>query len=125
VLFHGQIQEKAQRLEGARDPAARDLVRLEAEDRLPLEANVPGVGLVDARHEVEQRRLARAVRPDHADDLALVDVQVEPVDAREAAEVLRHALDLEQPGHQTISTRALPSNPCGRAFMSTMRITPR
>ena len=43
----------------------------------PAKTDVAVGGLVDARDEVEQRRLAGAVRPDHADDLALVDVEVE------------------------------------------------
>src|SRR6185312_13104091 len=91
---------------------------------LALEPDVARVGLVHAGHEIEERRLARAVRPDHADDLPLVDVQVEPVDAHEPTEALRDAVELEQRRHQTISTRAEPNSPCGRAFMSTMRMTP-
>ena len=62
----------------------------------PAKTMSPSVGLVDARDEVEQRRLAGAVRADHADDLALVDVQVEVVDHLEAAERHRDALQLEQ-----------------------------
>ena len=80
VLAHGHVEEEAQRLERARDPAARDLVRLEALDARAGEDDVAAGRHVDARDEVEQRRLAGAVRADHADDLALVDVQVELVD---------------------------------------------
>ncbi len=47
-----------------------------------LEHDVALDRLVDAGDEVEERRLAGAVRPDHAHDLALVDMQVEAVDAR-------------------------------------------
>ena len=48
----------------------------------------------------------------------LVDVQVELVDAREPAEALRDALQLEQAlGHQAISTRRVPTSPCGRTFI--------
>ena len=55
----------------------------------------------------------------------LVDVQVELVDAREPAEAHRDALQLEQAlGHQAISTRRAPTSPCGRTFISTIRITP-
>ena len=78
----------------------------------PAKRMSPRVRRVDAGDEVEERRLAGAVRADHADDLALVDVQVELVDAREPAEALRDALQLEQPlGHQTISTRARAEQP--------------
>src|SRR5256885_4828827 len=48
--------------------------------------------------------LFRSVRPDHADDLVLVDVQVEVGDHLQAAERLRDALQLEQGRHQPIST---------------------
>ena len=51
----------------------------------------PGVRLVDAGDQVEERRLAGAVRADHADDLALVDVEVELGDDLQAAEGLRDA----------------------------------
>ena len=58
-------------------PRRRDLVRLQADDALAVERDVALVRPVDAGDQVEERRLAGAVRPDHADDLALVDVQVE------------------------------------------------
>ena len=81
VLAHGHVQEQPQSLERPRDAALRDAVRAEPLDRLALEQDVAVGGLVDARDEVEERRLPGAVRPDGADDLALVDVQVEVVDA--------------------------------------------
>ena len=61
-----------------------------------LEQDVALVGLVDAGDQVEERRLAGAVRADHADDLALVDVQVELGDDLQAAERERDAAQLEQ-----------------------------
>ena len=125
VLLDRHVQEQPQRLERPRDPALRDLVRLEAEQALAGEADVARVRRVHAGHQVEERRLAGAVRADHAEDLVLVDVQVELVDAREPAEAHRDALQLEQAlGHQAISTRRAPTSPCGRTFMSTIRITP-
>ena len=96
---------------------ARDLVRLEADDAALVEQDVAVVGLVDAGDQVEERRLAGAVRADHADDLALVDVQVELGDDLEAAERQRDAAQLEQGavGHQMISTRRSPRRPFGRS----------
>ena len=52
-------------------PRLRDLVRLEADDAALAEQDLAVVGLVDAGDQVEERRLAGAVRADHADDLAL------------------------------------------------------
>ena len=62
----------------------------------PSKRMSPSSGRVDAGDEVEERRLAGAVRADHADDLVLVDVQVEVGDHLQAAERLRDALQLEQ-----------------------------
>src|SRR4029079_8403210 len=125
VLPHGHVQEQPQRLERAGDPLARDLVGLEAADALTREPDVALGRLVDAGDEVEQRRLARAVRPDHAHDLALVDVEVELRHARETAERHRDLLEFEQrcAGH-TISTRRSPRSPAGRAIIVAMRISP-
>ena len=124
VLLDRHVEEEPQRLERARDAELRDLVRREADEVAALEQHLALVGPVDTGDQVEQRRLARAVRPDHADDLALVDVQVEVGDHVQAAERLRDSLELEQRRHQTISTRVVPSRPCGRAFINTIRIAP-
>ena len=127
VLLHGHVQEQPQRLERARDAALRDHVRRQSEQRGPVEEDLAAVGAVDAGDQVEERRLAGAVRADHADDLALVDVQVEPVDHLQAAEGLRDPLQLEdaEAAAQTISTLEVPSSPCGRQLISTIRSAPR
>src|SRR5207244_922247 len=83
-----------------------------------------GVGRVDPGDQVEERRLARAVRADDAHDLALVDVQVEVADHPQPAEGLVQRPEFEQ-RHQTISTRGLPRSPCGLAAMTTIRAAPR
>ena len=57
------------------------------------------------------------------DDLALVDGEVELADHAQAAEALAHLAQLQQ-GVIAISTRALPSRPCGRAAISTTSIAP-
>jgi hypothetical protein len=46
------------------------------------------VGRIEAGDDVEQRALARPVRPDHAEDLARIDMHVEPSERRESAELL-------------------------------------
>ena len=55
------------------------------------------------RHEagdaVDERRLAGAVRTDEADELALMDLEVDVVDGAQAAEGDRHAVGVEQ-SHQ-------------------------
>src|SRR6185312_12057335 len=123
VLLDGHVEEEPERLERAGDPAGGDLVRVEAEQAPALELDLARIRRVDARDQVEERRLAGAVRPDHAHDLALVDVEVEPVDHAQAAEGERDALQLEQ-RHQTISTRRSPSSPLGRRIIRPIRIRP-
>ena len=126
VLLDRHVQEEPQRLERARDAAAGDLVRLRARRcSRPSSRMSPVVRPVDAGDQVEERRLAGAVRADHADDLALVDVRGRaPSTHLQAAERERDALQLEQAlGHQTISTRRSPSSPFGRTIISTIRIS--
>ena len=87
----------------------------------------PVVGRVDARDQVEERGLARAVGADHADDFALGDVQVELGHDLQAAERERDAAQLQQRrrSHQMISTRRSPSRPFGRRIMRQISMTPR
>src|SRR5207253_10475657 len=102
--------------------ALRDHMRRQADERLAVEENVSRSRPVDAGDEVEERRLAGAVRTDHAHDLALVDVQVEIGDDVQAPEVHRQLLQLQQA--HTISTLAVPSSPCGRMFISPISSAP-
>ena len=125
VLDDAHVQEETQRLERPRDTALADLVRLEADEALSFQEDVAGVRPVDARDQVEERRLPRAVRPDDADDLAPIDVDVEVCDDGATAEVERDSLNLEELlGHQTISTLRSPSSPFGRTIISAMRMSP-
>ncbi len=64
--------------------------------RLTLEQDLAFLRRVDPGDHVEERRLAGAVRADDADDLALADDEVEPVEAPEPTEGERDALHLEQ-----------------------------
>jgi len=61
---------------------------------------------------------------DHADNLVLVDVQVEIVQRAQAAEGQADLLELKRAGRQITSTRRVPSSPCGRAPIVTIRIAP-
>ena len=77
-------------------PQLRDLVRRQPDDALAVEEDVAAVGRVDAGDEVEERRLARAVRADEAHDLAVADVEVQLVDARAARRRTSRRLELEE-----------------------------
>src|SRR4029450_10931717 len=83
-------------LEGARDPAPDDCVRRSSEQALAVERDLPRVGLGEPRDHVERGRLPRAVRPDQARDLALLDRERDVVERDDAAEPPRYVLELEQ-----------------------------
>src|SRR6185295_12309912 len=69
---------------------------------------------------VDERGLARAVRPDEAETLALGDVHADAVQRRKAAELLRQVLYFEEARHRF--TR--PSIPSGAATTNTTSSTP-
>ncbi|WP_373696587.1 hypothetical protein [Variovorax sp. EBFNA2] len=63
---------------------------------MAIEPHLPGVGLVEARDEVEQRGLACAVRADHAQQFAFAHLQVDGIDGREPAETAHEAAHFKQ-----------------------------
>ena len=60
------------------------------------QADPTGVGPIEAGDQVEERRLAGAVGPDQAEDLAGADLEVDAVERLQAAERLAQPLDDEQ-----------------------------
>src|SRR5439155_20680512 len=70
VLEHGEMAEGPRDLVGARDAAARDAMRRFARQLAAFELDAARIGAVMPAHYVDQRRLARAVRTDEAEDLA-------------------------------------------------------
>src|SRR6185295_12640024 len=126
VLLDRHVQKETQRLECAGDSALGDLVRGDTDEILPVELDFARVGPVDAGDEIEERRLAGAVRADHADDLVLLDDEIEVRDHSKPAEGLVDASELEQRhvARHTISTVAVPKRPCGRTFMSATSSAP-
>src|SRR5438034_909205 len=68
-------------------------------DELPpavVEADPAGRRRVEARDQVEESRLPRAVGADEADDLALIDPERQILHGPETTEVLRQAFGLEE-----------------------------
>ena len=97
---------------------------------------------MDAGDEVDERRLAGAVRPDQADDLALVQMERDVADGADTAEVLadtfeakdrrscRSTLPLHLPLAALDETHGRPrrsrrSNPPGRKKIRKTMIAPR
>jgi hypothetical protein len=87
--------EQADVLERPRYAHRHDLVRPATGDVAPLERDRARRRRVQAREDVEERRLARPVRPDDRDDRATRDRERDVVDGRQAAELLRDADGLE------------------------------
>jgi hypothetical protein len=73
----------------------RDLVRLQRQQTIAVEADVARVRLVEPRDEVEDGRLSGAVGADQARDLAALDLERETVERLDAAEVFGELVDLE------------------------------
>src|SRR5205823_3081312 len=96
VVEHAQPRKRAHDLERARQPASADRVWRLAQQRAAAEADIARVGPQKARQQVEDRRLARAVRADQPEHLALGHREVEPGHGVHAAEVLRETARLEQ-----------------------------
>ena len=92
VLPHREVREQADVLEGACNPGSQALVRRLPVHQLPAEVNGAGGRRVDAADHVDRGALARAVGSDQAEDLALGDGQVQPVegpDSRRSASSVR------------------------------------
>ena len=73
VLQHGHAREGAHDLKGAADAEPADRMRLQADQVRSRKADAAGIGAEKSVDDVEQRRLAGAVRPDDAVDRAFRD----------------------------------------------------
>ena len=69
------------------------VAELDVAQRLAVEQNFAGIGRNEPGDHVDQRALAAAVRPEHRDELAAWDVEVEPVVDDGVAEALGQAAD--------------------------------
>ena len=86
VLADGQRAERAAVLERAREPVPAAAVRRPARDVASLQLDRAGGRPVEAAEQIDERRLARSVRPDQTDDLTPPELE------RDVAERL-HALE--------------------------------
>src|SRR5262249_3776640 len=112
VLENRHRPEDVDVLERAGDAAPHDRVRRLAQEALAREDDRARVGLVEAGDQVEERRLAGAVRPDQPDDLAGLDVERHVVDGDDAAETPPYVLEREQrQGRKTKLAPWAPGHP--------------
>ena len=105
ILPDRQSEEYARHLELDAHPAPDPQVRLQLRDVLALEEYRARRRRIGAQDQLEERALARAVRPDQAAQLALLDREVDTVDRAQAAEVLLEPARLQDRGHRSRSGR--------------------
>src|SRR5207302_9641195 len=79
ILEHAHVAEQSTDLKAAHQAASRNLVRLEPQQRASIEKNVAAVRRIEAGNEVDERRLAGAVRSDQSADLARRDRKIDAV----------------------------------------------
>ena len=95
VLDDGHLAEEPDVLERPRHAAGGHAIGPPARDVVALEHEAPGARRQHAGDQVEERRLAGAVRPDHRVDGAGLDDSVDVGHGGEPAERLRQSLDGE------------------------------
>jgi hypothetical protein len=96
VLQDTQVAEKPPMLKRACHSMRSDPLRGLMRNEIAVEANAALIRPIKASDQVEQCRLARAVRTDDAHRLTLLDNKVEMVDGDDTAESPRQTGDLEQ-----------------------------
>ena len=90
VLEHAHVREQRVRLEHHVDvPLGRRHVR----DVAAAQQDAAARGLLEARDHAQRRRLAAARRPEHREELALVDLERDGVDGDDRVEALRHRFE--------------------------------
>ena len=101
VVERRQLGEERHLLEGAGDAVARAVVARQVGHVPPAQEHLSARGRQGARDDVEERALARAVRTDEPDELALAHRERHAVERGEAAELLGDAADLEDGRHRS------------------------
>ena len=92
VLLHRHVREQRVVLE---DGVDRPVERRATGDVRPAELDPALVGPLEAGDHPQRRRLARAGRAEHREELAARDVEVDPVDGRDVPVPLPHADDAD------------------------------
>ena len=98
VLAHGHAAQDLGALERAHEAARVDPVGGEAVDPVASQSDLASVGAKRAGHDVEERRLARAVRADQREHLAGANVERHVVERLQPAEAHADAAYVEERG---------------------------
>src|SRR5918992_2888158 len=92
VVEHAQVWEERVRLE---DGVHVPLVGREVRDVVAADQHLALVGPFEAGDQAKRRRLPTARWAEQRQELAAVDVEIEPVDGDDVVEALRHATELD------------------------------
>ncbi len=106
VLQARHVLEELDVLEAAADAQLGHPLRRQARDVATAPPHAPRLGAVEAADDVEDARLARAVRPDERRHLALVEGEADGREGGQAPEVEGDAGELEDGGHAARGRRA-------------------
>ena len=105
VLQQRGVGEQLDVLERARDAEAGDPVRRDVGDVLVLEDQPARRRLIDAADQVEDRRLAGAVRADDREHLALLHLEADRIHGADAAEADRDVVGARTGSSQPLRAR--------------------
>src|SRR5213593_4152308 len=92
VLEDRQVPKLMGNLPRFCEPEVHNLVRWKAVDPRAVEPNLPAVGAIEPRNDVEESGFSRSVRPDKASDRSGEDRQAAPVNGLDSAERLFHGV---------------------------------
>jgi hypothetical protein len=107
VVDDGLVLEDREVLEGAGDAEAREGVRRQSREILPVKKDLAAGWPEHRADQVEQRGLAGAVRSDQAADLARFDLEAHVLDRGQTAEAFGDADDIEKSSHDSHRLRRL------------------
>ena len=86
-----EAADRSRYLEGTADAHTVYFMRWNAPDFLTVQKDRTCIRLQRTRKHFENRALARSIRPDQAEDFALLKLKMDVVDRCEATEVLRQS----------------------------------
>src|SRR6266550_6716485 len=113
VVEHGQASQCARYLKGPDEPTACDPMGWRMVDASALELHGSSFGREKPGDDVEQRRLAGAVRADQRGDRSLLDIERRAVDRAEPAEGTYDLPHCEhRRAHSSTISLLLPKMPC-------------
>src|SRR6266699_1253121 len=96
IIDEAEGVERLWQLKAARQPEPGALIRDQPVELLPVEEDAAGLVVERAAEAVDERTLARAVRPDEGEPLAGGDAEFDVVERNKPAEPLAEAADSEQ-----------------------------